>query len=417
MIADVIFVSFAESNAFIHPATSIYVEAFNSSVFCGEFLQLTNGIVGRLLDVSDDESAILVLHCSVPPNGVTVPPSGIADMIERVAECFATWELVESILEIYFVFPACSILRYEFFPNGMENAAFLRYFKREDGTLDVISDEEMNNGDPFPSSGPYPYSQTIFDFLTRAQIASKTALSTKRMYEYKSKNSNLDFVSRPCWDYIVRRFHYLLANNPQGTSRPFKRSRRFQTPQLSVSVFESKNSLSFIRIVSESEMTACRQIFGGTFAIGTKISAPPLAARKAAAPLALFTMLAYDDMVRIVTCPAVSNYNQRTRFRMNINDRGCDFTFDARLRVFSLKLRFDELLGSNTLVAPFVVFPAHPVSSTLSAGCYITDRQNKVVYKIIGPGEGTNLIVQNVVTLCESTMTRDHAIMLARTVE
>ena len=81
---------------------------------------------------------------------------------------------------------------------------------------------------------------------------------------------------------------------------------------------------------------------------------------------------------------------------------------------YCLKLRFDEL---NTLVAPFVVFPANPVSSTLSAGCYITDRQNEVVYKIIGPGEGTNLIVQNVVTLCESTMTRDHAIMLARTVE
>ena len=102
---------------------------------------------------------------------------------------------------------------------------------------------------------------------------------------------------------------------------------------------------------------------------------------------------------------------------MNINDRGCDFVFDARLRVFSLKLRFDELLGSNLLVAPFVVFPANPVGPTLSAGCHITDRQNEIVYQIIGPGEGTNLIVKNVVTLCESTMTREHAIMLARTVE
>jgi len=72
MIADVIFASFAESNAFIHPATSIYMKAFNSSIFCGKFLQLNNGIIGRLLDVSNDDSGILVLHCSVPPNGVTV---------------------------------------------------------------------------------------------------------------------------------------------------------------------------------------------------------------------------------------------------------------------------------------------------------------------------------------------------------
>jgi hypothetical protein len=126
-------------------------------------------------------------------------------------------------------------------------------------------------------------------------------------------------------------------------------------------------------------------------------------------------MLAKQDTVRIVACPAVSAFDRSNEFKVNINDRGCDFVFDKLTKVLVLRLRFDVLLGESDVVAPFVSFPTDFATGLLAIGNFITDRVEGIVYSIVLV-EGNIVTVTNVATNAQSTLTIEKAVQLAKLV-
>ena len=89
--------------------------------------------------------------------------------------------------------------------------------------------------EPFPSTGPGTCSQTV-GFLARIQLSSIKALSSKRIFQYTSKSLVLEGVTRACWEYLVRRFRFLLLESVPllsiGLGKKSKRERKVLTPQL-----------------------------------------------------------------------------------------------------------------------------------------------------------------------------------------
>ena len=69
-----------EANDTIQPSRSLFVAAVSSTVFCGEFIRLTCGLIGRLLDIREDH--ILLHHYPIPPEDLIKQGSGIAGMDE-----------------------------------------------------------------------------------------------------------------------------------------------------------------------------------------------------------------------------------------------------------------------------------------------------------------------------------------------
>ncbi len=236
------------------------------------------------------------IYLLLPQVGVVLKETTIAGMEERIVDHVAIWEPKIKVLEVYFIFSASLITSLEFTPQGMRNAAFVRYFRGKDGLLVELDEDAIL--EPFPSIGPGTHSQTVFGFLARIQFSSIKALSSKRIFQYTSKTLILEAVTRPCWEYLVRRFRFLLLESVPllslGVGNKSKRERKVLTPQLSVGLAKSTYTHAYIRGLMEPEMQASRSIFGTTFAIGTINSAPSKAARSAKPPQQ-FTMLRYDD--------------------------------------------------------------------------------------------------------------------------
>jgi hypothetical protein len=166
-------------------------------------------------------------------------------------------------------------------------------------------------------------------------------------------------------------------------------------------------------------MSVCRGIFGWTFGIGTKDNAPTAAERKEAKGNRLFNMLQRESRVRIVDCPVFSDYVRHSTFKVNINDRGCDLLYDCTANVLTVRLRFEEVRGGDSKIAPFVIFPVNPDGTILAVGRYLTDRELGIVYQIVSgiSNDGTTLVVKDVTTQLEAVLTVAKALDLAMTVE
>ena len=180
------------ANALIDAAKTISVSTIFATLHCGEFLCLQNGTVGRLLDVGwfcafdagINRQRILIHHyCLVPGGPFASTNKGTPILDERVATHTASWENVDSIEDVFFVFTASSVLSDRFYPQGIENAACYRCFRQEDGVLvDVDVDDDVEEPLFAGVDGYYTHSQLIFDFLTRVRLSTIKALSTKRIF-------------------------------------------------------------------------------------------------------------------------------------------------------------------------------------------------------------------------------------------
>jgi hypothetical protein len=187
-------------------------------------VRLGNGVVGRLLDTHEEngEKMIRVHHYSIaPPDDGLLGGNCITNMEERVADNILSWESANSIEDIFFVFRASTIVTKRYSPNGIENAAFVRFFRRVSGALESLAEQTE---EPFLDD-PYTYSETIFDFLTRVRLGSIDLLSSKRIFVYPNRSVSFEGVGRSCWSYVQRRIAYLLSlcNETHvcgGTSRP-----------------------------------------------------------------------------------------------------------------------------------------------------------------------------------------------------
>jgi hypothetical protein len=185
------------------------------------------------------------------------------------------------------------------------------------------------------------------------------------------------------------------------------------TSELAVGAIDSIQVLDYIRILTASEMTASRQIFGWTFAIGTRNNAPSRAARNAA-NRAIFTPLRRSDTIRLVVCPATSEVDRPGVFKAKVDNKGCDFTFDEETAVLTLRLRFIPTTGGSPDVSPLVHFPEEGNHSLLTVGRYLVDSANQTVYKIVSIAEDGSVLVKNLTTQQEVTMRSSRALQLAR---
>jgi hypothetical protein len=260
--------SLTAANAIIDASKTVLVKHLFVTLHCGEFLRLQDGTVGRLLDV--DHQRILIHQYCFVPGGImaasTVEGTSILD--ERVASHVASWEEADSVEDIFFLFTSSSVLSKRFSPQGIENAAYFRSFRRQDGELVNVDEESGGVEALFAGVGGYhTHSQVIFDFLTRVRLATVKVLSSKRIFVYPNVRVLLDGVNQLCWDYLQRKIRYLLGNEADepalvfGTMRQSRYSARYTSSYLSVSVLVVTTKQQFIRVISNREVQACRKNF------------------------------------------------------------------------------------------------------------------------------------------------------------
>jgi hypothetical protein len=144
------------ANALINVDKAIFVAHLRVDLHCGEYVRLGNGVVGRLLDTHEEngEKMIRVHHYSIaPPDDGLLGGNCITNMEERVADNILSWESANSIEDIFFVFRASTIVTKRYSPNGIENAAFVRFFRRVSGALESLAEqtEEPFLDDPYCS--------------------------------------------------------------------------------------------------------------------------------------------------------------------------------------------------------------------------------------------------------------------------
>ncbi len=117
----------AEANDMIQPSQSLFVAAVSSTIFCGEFIWLTCGLIGRLLNIQEDH--ILLHHWPIPPEDLIKKGSGIAGINEQIVNHVETLELSQTISSISFIFHA-----------KLTNASFIQYFRNEGGALEATAE-------------------------------------------------------------------------------------------------------------------------------------------------------------------------------------------------------------------------------------------------------------------------------------
>ena len=92
MLPQVIVASLAEGNALLQ-RKFLHVGRIRAIIYCGEYVQLTNGLVGRLLDVLFDVSTgilNILLHHYPPAPVALVGHGGFSHLYERVVGHNAT---------------------------------------------------------------------------------------------------------------------------------------------------------------------------------------------------------------------------------------------------------------------------------------------------------------------------------------
>lgn len=344
----------------------------------------------------DRTRMILIRHRSILNNNDRLPLDSaqychVPDNMKEVADTLVLeWVLWNCVASPCFIFHIDTIQRGIFTCKGMARCYYIRYFKSRNGKFIPISE---CNWEPFYRDELFPDVESHPEFVWTNILALKNevqkAMCRGGQWDGRTVSARLN-APPSFFRYLKDEVEDAFGEQLAKASIRRTRSKKVIFDNLSACRQKIKYNGELIRILTEDELDAVRNVLGASFGVGVTQSIPSLKQLKDSPFLSGTVWLKNSDPVRIVSCchggedmarglakplyPNPQIHCKKKPMKLLCSYRGLDIRFTTARHGTSeiiVQCRFIKVRGDSKLV--------HKVLSSNPSECYVSDTDSSIL--------------------------------------